>query len=111
MSEPQIKTLNPCSRMALVVRGWGLEGALALPLFVLWELAVALDGEGLGILVPGLLGIVVWRNAAVRRRLATTTVVTTSRCGKPTCPPSRSIGFGFVIVRPSFSRSAFSHKS
>jgi len=58
--------------MALVVREWGLEVAIGLALFVLWELAVALDGEGLGILVLGVLGIVLWRNAWLRRRVATT---------------------------------------
>ena len=52
------RTLNPYSRMALAVRGWGLEGILALGLFVLWRMTTALDGEGLGILLLGSLGIV-----------------------------------------------------
>src|SRR5271165_5540419 len=58
--------------MALVVRGWGLEGVLALGLFALWELSVDLDGDGLGILVLGLVAITMWRNGALRRRLTTT---------------------------------------
>jgi hypothetical protein len=57
--------------MALVVRGWGLEVALALGLFVLFRLGVALDGEGMGIVFVGILGIVVWRSPTFTRRLAT----------------------------------------
>ena len=72
MFEPRIKALSSYSRLALAVRGWGFEGAIGLALLVLWELSVGLDGEGLGILVLGLVGIVVWRNVALRRRLATT---------------------------------------
>jgi hypothetical protein len=57
--------------VALTVRGWGLEVALALGIFVLWRLGVALDGEGMGILLLGILGIVVWRSPELTRRLAT----------------------------------------
>jgi DNA segregation ATPase FtsK/SpoIIIE-like protein len=70
--EPHIKTLNPYSRMALVIRGWGLEGAIGVALYVMWELAVVVDGEGLGVLVLGLLGIVVWRSTTLRSRLGIT---------------------------------------
>ena len=52
-----VKTLNPYSRMALVVRGWGLEVVLALGIFVLWRVGVALDGEGTRGLGPGLGGL------------------------------------------------------
>jgi DNA segregation ATPase FtsK/SpoIIIE-like protein len=67
-----VKSLNPYSRMALVVRGWGLEVALATGLFVLWRLGVALDGEGMGVLFLGALGIVVWRSPTLTRWLAKT---------------------------------------
>ena len=70
--ERRPRTLNPYSRMALAVRGWGLEGVLALGLFVLWRMATALDGEGFGILVLGSLSIMLWRSSAVRVRLAST---------------------------------------
>ncbi len=40
--------------MALAVRGWGLEVALALGIFGLWRLGVALDGEGMGVLFLGI---------------------------------------------------------
>ena len=52
-----VKTLNPYSRMALAVRGWGLEVALALGFFGLWETAAVLGGEGLAVLFLGLLAI------------------------------------------------------
>ena len=58
--------------MALVVRGWGLEAALAAALFALWRVGAALDGGGLGVLFLGLIGIVVWRSARVRTWLAVT---------------------------------------
>ena len=61
---PYVKTLNPYSRMALAVRGWGLEVVLALGVFVLWRIGAALDGPGLGILLLGIVGIVVWRTPA-----------------------------------------------
>jgi hypothetical protein len=69
---PYVKTLSPYSRMALVVRGWGFELALAAGIFVLWRLGVALDGEGTGILVLGTVGIVIWRSPTLTRRLANT---------------------------------------
>ena len=58
--------------MALAVRGWGLEVALALGVFVVWRVGVTLDGEGLGILFLGIPGIVVWRSSTLSARLATT---------------------------------------
>ena len=58
---PYVKTLSSYSRMALAVRGWGFEVALGTGVFALWRLGVALDGEGLGILVLGILGIALWR--------------------------------------------------
>lgn len=58
--------------MALVVRGWGLEAALGAGVFVLFRLGVALDGDGMGVLFVGLVGIVVWRSSTLTRRLATT---------------------------------------
>ena len=67
-----VRTLGPYSRMALVVRGWGLEAALAAALVALWRVGAALDGGGLGVLFLGLIGIVVWRSARVRTWLAVT---------------------------------------
>jgi hypothetical protein len=67
-----VKTLNPYSRMALAVRGWGLEVALALGVFGLWETGAALGGEGLAVLFLGLLAIGLWRFPWLRDRLATT---------------------------------------
>ena len=55
---PYVKTLNPYSRMALAVRGWGLEVVLAFGVFVLWHIGAALDGPGIGILLLGIVGIV-----------------------------------------------------
>ena len=50
--------------MALAVRGWGLEVVLgSRDSSSSGELGDALDGEGLGILLLGLVGIVVWRIA------------------------------------------------
>ena len=68
----QAKTLNPYSRMALALRGWGLEAVLAFGLVLLWHGAVGLDGEGLGILVLGLVCLAIWRSEPLRRRLLTT---------------------------------------
>lgn len=65
----RVRTLNPCSRMALAVRGWGLEALLALGVMLLWRAAVSLDGEGLGVLALGLLVLVLWRSQRVRHRL------------------------------------------
>ena len=69
---PYVKTLNPYSRMALAVRGWGLEVVLALGIFGLWQIGAALDGRGAGILLLGIVAIVVWRTPALKARLATT---------------------------------------
>ena len=67
-----VRTLSPYSRMTLVVRGWGLEALLAAGVFALWQIGVALDGPGLGVLLVGLLGIAVWRSGRIRTWLATT---------------------------------------
>jgi DNA segregation ATPase FtsK/SpoIIIE-like protein len=67
--EQRQRSLNPYSRMALAVRGWGLEVALTVGSFTLWRLSVALDGRGLGVLVMGIVGIVVWRSPRLRVRL------------------------------------------
>jgi hypothetical protein len=66
------RTLSPYSRMALVVRGWGLEALLAAGIFVLWRIGAAFDGDGLGVLFVGLLGIALWRSTRLRGWLATT---------------------------------------
>jgi hypothetical protein len=52
--------------MALAVRGWGLEALLALSIFLTWRISTAIDGEGMGVLVLGTLGITVWRNRALK---------------------------------------------
>jgi hypothetical protein len=67
-----IRTLTLTARMALAVRGWGLEGALCLGLCLLWQLGVSLDGQGLGVLLLGCLGIAVWRSSCLRRWVALT---------------------------------------
>jgi FtsK/SpoIIIE family len=67
---PYVKTLNSYSRMALAVRGWGLEVALGTGVFVLWRLGVALGGGGLGILVLGIIGITLWRSKRLSHGLA-----------------------------------------
>lgn len=69
---PFVKTLNPYSRMALAVRGWGLEVVLAFAIFVLWRVGAAVGGPGLGVLFLGIVAIVVWRTPALGSRLATT---------------------------------------
>ena len=37
---------------------------------LVWQLGVALDGQGLGVLLLGCVGIAVWRSPVLRRRLA-----------------------------------------
>ena len=64
-----VRTLNPYSRMALALRGWGLEAIVALGLVLTWRAAVGLDGEGLGVLVFGLVVLALWRCTPLRRRL------------------------------------------
>jgi DNA segregation ATPase FtsK/SpoIIIE-like protein len=58
--------------MALFVRGWGLEAAIVAGLLVLWRASSLLGGQGLGVLVLGLLGITFWRWSRARSWLATT---------------------------------------
>jgi hypothetical protein len=58
--------------MALSLRGWGLEALLAVGVVVLWRGAVALDGDGLGVLVLGLMGLAIWRSESLRDRLVAT---------------------------------------
>jgi hypothetical protein len=72
VSERHFKTLTLTSRMALAVRGWGLEVGVAFGLLALWRVAGALDGNGLGVLVMGSVGIAVWRSPSLRLRLTTT---------------------------------------
>jgi DNA segregation ATPase FtsK/SpoIIIE-like protein len=67
-----VKTLAPYSRMALAVRGWGLEVAFALGIVGLWRFSVGLDGVGLGVLVFGALAILVWRTPRLSGGLAAT---------------------------------------
>ena len=69
-SERRIRTLSPYSRMALAVRGWGFEVLLTGSMVALWRIGTALDGTGMGVLVLGSAGIVVWRSPGLRRRLA-----------------------------------------
>jgi len=70
VSERRTRRLNPYSRMALAVRGWGFEVALTIATLVLWRFGTAIDGEGTGILVLGTAGIVLWRTPALQARLA-----------------------------------------
>jgi hypothetical protein len=58
--------------MALVVRGWGLEALLAAGVVALWRIGIGIDGEGMGILLLGFLGIALWRSARIRAWLGTT---------------------------------------
>jgi DNA segregation ATPase FtsK/SpoIIIE-like protein len=58
--------------MALALRGWGLEAVLALGVVVLWRGAVGLDGDGMGVLVLGLVCLTLWRSERLRRRLLVT---------------------------------------
>ena len=58
--------------MALALRGWGLEAVVALAVVLLWHGAVGLDGDGLGVLVLGLVGLAIWRFERLRRRLIST---------------------------------------
>ena len=69
---PSVKRLSPYSQIALLVRGWGLEVALGAGVFALFRLGVVLDGDGMGILFVGIVGIVVWRSPSLTARLATT---------------------------------------
>ena len=68
----QARTLSPYSRMALVVRGWGLEVVLAFAVVALWHAAVSLDGAGLAVLAFGSLGLALWRFERLRRRFLAT---------------------------------------
>ena len=73
MSEREhLRTLGPYSRMALFVRGWGLEALLGFGLALLWRISSAAGGEGLTVLVFGGLGIGVWRLPALRHWLSRT---------------------------------------
>jgi DNA segregation ATPase FtsK/SpoIIIE-like protein len=58
--------------MALVVRGWALEAAVCLGLFLIWRTCTAAAGSGLGILVYGCAGIALWHSIRIRRIVART---------------------------------------
>jgi hypothetical protein len=64
------RTLNSYSRMALAVRGWGFELILSIVVFLLWRIGTAVGGDGLGLLVIGVVGIVLWRTPGLMARLA-----------------------------------------
>ena len=73
MSEREhLRTLGPYSRMALFVRGWGLESLLGFGLALLWRITSAAGGEGLTVLVFGGLGIGVRRLPALHHWLSRT---------------------------------------
>jgi DNA segregation ATPase FtsK/SpoIIIE-like protein len=69
--ERRPRSLNPYSRMALAVRGWGFEVSLTFTILILWHIGTAIDGRGFGVLVLGTGGIVVWRVPMLQVRLAT----------------------------------------
>jgi len=54
--------------MALVVRGWALEGLTCLGLLVTWRACVAVGGVGFGVLVFGFGGVALWRSAGLQSR-------------------------------------------
>jgi hypothetical protein len=56
--------------MALAVRGWGFEVTVTAFVEVLWRIGIAVGGEGLGVLIIGLVAIVVWRTPGLTARLA-----------------------------------------
>jgi len=70
VSERRTRSLNSYSRMALAVRGWGFEVTVTAFVEVLWRIGIAVGGEGLGVLMIGLVAIVVWRTPGLTARLA-----------------------------------------
>jgi DNA segregation ATPase FtsK/SpoIIIE-like protein len=70
VSERRTRSLNSYSRMALAFRGWGFEVAVTAFVEVLWRIGNAVGGEGLGVLMIGLVAIVVWRSPGLTARLA-----------------------------------------
>jgi len=68
--ERRVRSLNPYSRMALAVRGWGFEVLLSTSVVVLWRIGTALDGDGMGVLFLGTTGIILWRTPVLAARLA-----------------------------------------
>jgi DNA segregation ATPase FtsK/SpoIIIE-like protein len=64
------RTLNSYSRIALAVRGWGFEVMISLVISLLWHIGTAMGGDGLGLLVIGVAGIVLWRTPGLMDRLA-----------------------------------------
>jgi len=69
-SERQFRTLSSYSRMALAVRGWGFEVLLAGCALALWWIGRLFDGNGLGVLLLGVAGIMLWRSPGLRAGLA-----------------------------------------
>jgi hypothetical protein len=69
--ERRLRTLNPYSRVALAVRGWGFEVVLTTAILVLLRIGTAVDGQGLSVLLIGGVGIIVWRSPSLKIRLAT----------------------------------------